>query len=215
MSNLPSDVVKRASTRSSYNKKPLLKKYCDECGTEYETNQPNRRFCSKECSKKFYNYERRPEKELTCHICTSKFISSAFNAKYCSKICANRAVKNSYTKAYKELKEITKNVESDKKSLKGYYVYLWLDDGEVFYVGIGCTKYRATSIHLDSDNKLSSAEIRRQKIGDKWKCRIIQDGLTEVGAKVIESVLIKVFRSEHNKQVEINKKYLRTSDYFI
>lgn len=85
---------------------------------------------------------------------------------------------------------------------KGWIVYFWLDatsdEKEPFYVGKGLPG-RETEKHTLRDHSiLSSSEIKRQQIGDRFYVEIVDTGLTEAEALVIEAHYIRKLNPECN-----------------
>lgn len=83
-----------------------------------------------------------------------------------------------------KVKAITENAP-DK--VTGYYVYLWKDRDEVFYVGLGKGRRAWNSHNADLDRY-------RQFCGVNFSVTIIRDGLTKVEAKVLKAKYKEQYR---------------------
>ena len=70
--------------------KPLILKYCKQCGEAFETLKPEQVFCSKKCSNIFNHAFRKVEK--VCPVCQTTFMGVG-SSKYCSKECSKEATK--------------------------------------------------------------------------------------------------------------------------
>jgi hypothetical protein len=91
-----------------------------------------------------------------------------------------------------------------KCKTRGHYVYAWLDDGAVFYIG------RGTGIRYKENHKakggLAYCELWKRRIGDRFSIVIVQDNLTDEGATLVEQVLIKLIRPACNHTVSSGRK---------
>lgn len=79
----------------------------------------------------------------------------------------------------------------------GRYVYAWLDDGAVFYIGKGVGD-RVITRHTGKDEYPASCQLWRERIGERFSYVIIRDGLTDEGAELVESVLIDLLHPACN-----------------
>jgi hypothetical protein len=71
-------------------KKPLVTRTCVVCSASFETNQPNKRYCSKRCMKHFHQ----PPKPLvtkTCEHCEAAFETTRKHQKHCCVRCNDNA----------------------------------------------------------------------------------------------------------------------------
>lgn len=142
---------------------------CEKCHKHYRRRSPLVRFCSKECESgpirrvKKNELEGEPLYRRICEVCGVEFMSSlrVFKCENCKTM----------------------------KTPRGWYVYGWYDGEELFYVGMGCER-RAFTQHKSHGGGYAPCEFRRQQSGKAFKVRIIRDNLTEVGAGLVEAVLI-------------------------
>lgn len=70
--------------------RPLILKYCKQCGEAFETLKPEQLFCSTKCANIFKCSIMKYEK--VCPVCNKKFIGSV-SSKFCSKECSEEATK--------------------------------------------------------------------------------------------------------------------------
>lgn len=117
-----------------------------------------------------------PPKIRICRQCGFQFHSRAFGAR---KFCCDQC------------KLDFENHIEIKKPL-GFYVYAWLENDIVFYVGKG------TGLRFEISHGTASCEKHRQTIGDKFKIVIIRDGLTNEGALLLEATFIDILQPKHN-----------------
>lgn len=75
-----------------------------------------------------------------------------------------------------KVKAITENAPT---KVTGYYVYLWKDRDEVFYVGLGKGRRAWNSHNADLD--------RYRQFCTDFSVAIVRDGLTKVEAKVLKA----------------------------
>lgn len=144
---------------------------CKRCGAQFEMTAAIKLYCSKACQKADHK-ERGPKMHrLCCDVCGDQFLGQ-IHRKRCDS-CKGR-------------------------HLRGYYVYAWLDAGQLFYIGMALGS-RGYGIHRVS-GKLAPCELRRRSIGDRFKVAIVRDNLTEEGARLIEATLINFLRPECNSQ---------------
>lgn len=69
----------------------VLHKVCHCCGTEFETEYPNRVYCSNKCknkvAQKAFHHRKKTELTITCVICGKQFTSTDARRKCCSSEC--------------------------------------------------------------------------------------------------------------------------------
>lgn len=68
----------------------IKKVVCPICGTEFETEKNNKRYCCIECKNKAKRERtRRPSKqyEKECALCGKVFTATRYNVKYCCETC--------------------------------------------------------------------------------------------------------------------------------
>lgn len=74
---------------ASLARRAMSTRHCLNCGQEYYSNNPNRKFCCRECHIAYHTVN------LKCVICGQEFTTILFKAqqgrKYCSKECADMA----------------------------------------------------------------------------------------------------------------------------
>lgn len=88
-------------------------------------------------------------------------------------------------------------MKKDRSLPYGHYVYAWLDNGAAFYIGKGIGS-RRTQAHSNDDGTPAACEVWRSKIGTRFESVVIRDGLTDEGARLVESVLIDLIRPACN-----------------
>lgn len=76
------------------------------------------------------------------------------------------------------------------------YVYAWYDGGELIYVGAGANS-RGLEPHLHSGEGALAAEMRRQA-SKAFRCEVVEQGLTTMQARRLESWAIKWLRPTYN-----------------
>lgn len=135
-----------------------------------------------------------------CGGCGKHFVSRSVAHIYCTSGCRDLATR-SYPLSYESFttEEIAeRDRESDPRKIKdianqlrGFYVYGWFDKDIAipFYVGKGIDG-RAWVKHT---GKNASPELVRQRLGNRFKVLILQDGLTSKEARRVESILIGTF----------------------
>lgn len=183
-----------------YRKKEESKKNCKQCNGIFSIYGNSKQlFCKRECCEKYHAYTKKDTQKVRCLVCEELFKQKHPLEKYCCEICKEQSVLDRYQKYNKTVKEKVKEVV-------GYCIYVWEDTSEIFYVGIGSTIRRATNTHTTSSGQLSDAEVYRRQLGNNFKHRIIQDGLTENGALLIENLLINLLQPKYNIQKNRNIK---------
>ncbi len=149
---------------------------CEKCRKRYVRRSPTARYCSDECArwaprKKKQENDGPPRYRRICEVCNVDFMGllNQYKCKSCKVM----------------------------KAPVGWYVYGWYERKELFYVGMGVDR-RAFEIHKSKTNYYAECEMRRRRIGRKFRVRIIRDRLTEVGARFLESSLIDYLKPECN-----------------
>ena len=96
-----------------------------------------------------------------------------------------------------DLDKLLKKRDKNWKAKRDYCVYLWMKNGQVFYIGEGWLKESDWQIgrpfHLGCDDLLTKT------IDSSWTCTIVSWGLTRFEAQLIESYLQKLYKGELTK----------------
>ena len=93
--------------RRNKNKKPIKNKKCKWCGEEFTPITEKYKYCSKECSNKYWNNgdnnkKKKPRKNINCLQCSTELTGN--QKRFCSRLCSGRYNfnKNKKPKIYKK-----------------------------------------------------------------------------------------------------------------
>lgn len=125
---------------------------CRQCGAEFNAVMARARFCSKQCSGKFYFYSR--SYSYRCRSCGSEFHSKQAVASYCSAACQQPIVSKKLQKHYAE------NCHPSKKWSSRADAYRFYD-------------FKRRAVTGASDAEIFSAEEIFER--DGWLCQICDE----------------------------------------
>lgn len=201
--------------KSSVSGPDLANRVCKACPTVFSPKSSKHIYCSKSCG---YIGRRPPPKPRAqrirtheCITCGTHFESKASHAAFCSEDCRKRR-NSAHRRGYRGEISVKPNTQLSVRSpllkhtsTRGRYVYAWLDDGAVFYIGKGVGD-RVIQRHQTSKGLDASCQSWRDSIGERFSFRIIRDNLTDEGSALIESVLIDLINPACNIATGMQRK---------
>jgi hypothetical protein len=166
---------------------------CPQCSATFSPNATNQRFCRRECGFEYHFGSKRKNTPVIrrCIECGESFATGSGNHRICSDAC--RALRS--TKYESLRRQGNGAIKFGSRYTRGRYVYAWLDDGVVFYVGRGAgTRLKVKHTTGPPAYPIpAECQARRDRIiaeGRKFSVRVIRDNLTQEGAALLESAFI-------------------------